>query len=126
MEKLVEENPLLAHYQETLAAAHLRRGEILLLLNKPDRAAEALEKSLAVSRSLIDRHGALSASLLVRGNAFIAMGKARAAAGKNDLAAAQWTNAVKVFEIALRNDPDNFHHQRGRAEAERALGPPKK
>jgi eukaryotic-like serine/threonine-protein kinase len=126
MEKLVEENPLVAFNQEALAAAHLRRGEILLLLGKTEPAAEALEKSLAVSRVLIDRHGALSASLLVRGQTFTALGRARAAAGKNDLAATQWVNAVKIFDIALKIDPDNFHHQRGRAEAERALGPSKK
>ena len=126
MEKLVEENPLVAFYQEALAAAHLRRGEILLLLDKPAPAAEALEKSLAVSRVLIDKHGVLSASLLVRGQTFTALGRARAAAGKRDVAATQRANAVKVFDIALKIDPENIHQQRGRSDAARALGPPTK
>jgi serine/threonine protein kinase/tetratricopeptide (TPR) repeat protein len=126
MEKLVLENPLIAFYQEALAAAHLRNGEILLLLNKPDIAKDAIEKALAVSRVLLDRHGVLSASMLVRGRAFIAMGRTQAASAKNDLATTQYANAVKVFDIALKIDADNFHHRRGRAEAERALRLPVK
>jgi hypothetical protein len=75
---------------------------------------------------LLDRLGVLSASLLVRGQTFIALGRARAATGKNDVAATHWTNAVKVFGFGLQVDPENVHHQRGRAEAERLLRPPAK
>jgi hypothetical protein len=31
-----------------------------------------------------------------------------------------------VFEIALKLDPDNYHHRRGLTEAEAALRPPAK
>ena len=61
--------------------------------------------------------------MLVRGQTFLALGRARAAAGKTDEAAGHWKNAAKVFELALKIDPDNFHHRRGFAEAERALKP---
>ena len=44
MEKLVDENPQLAFYPETLAGAYLRRGEALLRLGKMERATAALEK----------------------------------------------------------------------------------
>jgi len=93
-------------------------------LDQPELATTELTKSLAVSRELLDRHGVLTRSLLIRGSTFLALGRARAAAGKKDEALAHWKNAAKVFEIALTIDPDNAHHRRGRAEAERALVPP--
>jgi hypothetical protein len=64
--------------------------------------------------------------MLVRGLTFLALGRARAAVGKPDEAAEQWTKAAKVFELALKVDPDNFHHRRGLAEAGRELKPPAK
>jgi hypothetical protein len=64
--------------------------------------------------------------LLVRGQTFLALGRVKAAAGNKDDAVANWKNAAKVFEIALRVDPDNFHHRLGLSEGERALRPPAK
>jgi tetratricopeptide (TPR) repeat protein len=125
-EKLMQEYPNVAFYREAVAAAYLGRGELLLLLGQPAPATAELTKSLTVSRELIDKFGVLSASMLVRGQAFLALGRARAAAGKPDEAVEQWTKAAKVFEIALRVDPDNFHHRRGLAEARRELKPPAK
>jgi serine/threonine protein kinase/tetratricopeptide (TPR) repeat protein len=122
-EKLIEENPHLYFYKAGLASAYLYRGELLLSLEQPEPATAELTKSLAVSRELLDRHGVLTKSMLIRGSTFLALGRARAAAGKKDDAAAQWKNAAKVFELALKIDPDNFHHRRGLAEAERELLP---
>jgi tetratricopeptide (TPR) repeat protein len=125
-EKLIDEHPHLYFYKAELASTYLYRRELLLALGQPEVATAELTKSLAVSSDLLDRHGVLTRSLLIRGNTFLALGRARAAAGKQDEAAAHWKNAAKVFEIALKIDPDNFHHRRGLAEAERALGPPTK
>ena len=125
-EKLIEEFPHVVHFRAGLAETHLYRGELLLSLDQPEPATAELTKSLAESRELLDRHGTLTKSMLIRGNTFLALGQARAAAGKPDEAAAHWKNAAKVFEIAMKIDPDNFHHRRGQAEAERALKPPAK
>ena len=124
--KLTEEYPLVALYRGGLAETHLYRGELLLSLDQPEPATAELTKSLAVSRELLDRHGNLSKSILIRGNTYLALGRARAAAGKRDEAIGHWKTAAKVFVIALKNDPDNFHHRRGLLEAERALKPPAK
>ena len=124
MERLVQENSDLPLYRERLAAAYLRHGELLTLLGESDAAIAQLTKSLAISRELIDRFGNLSASFLVRGETFLALGRARAAAGKNEEAAAESTKALKVFEGGLTIDPDNAHLRRGRSDAERALRPP--
>jgi tetratricopeptide (TPR) repeat protein len=121
MEKLVKENPEIPYYREGLAAALHWRAELLLLLKRAEPATSALEKSLTVSRELIDRFGNLSASLLVRGRTYLALGRARAAAGKTGEAAAEWKKAVTLFEMGLKADPDNFHHRRGLAEAKRSL-----
>ena len=120
-EKMVEENPQISFYHEGLAATHLYRGELLLATGQPEPATAELTKSLAVSRALMERHGPRSMPLLVRGKTFLALGRARAAAGKREEAAAHWRNAAKVFELGLRIDPDNFHHRRGQADAEREL-----
>jgi tetratricopeptide (TPR) repeat protein len=125
-EKLVEENPHIYFYKAGLASTYLYRGELLLALDKPDEATAELTKSLAVSRVLLDRHGVLTKSMLVRGNTFLALGRARAAAGKPAEAQGHWKNAAKVFEIALKIDKDNFHHRRGLAEAQKLLNPPSK
>jgi tetratricopeptide (TPR) repeat protein len=125
-EKLIEENPHLYFYKAGLASTHLYRGELLLALDQPNEATDELTKSLAVSRVLIDRHGVLTKSMLVRGKTFLAIGRARAAAGKPDEALAHWKNAAKVFELALRIDKDNFHHRRGLAEAQMLMNPPAK
>jgi tetratricopeptide (TPR) repeat protein len=125
-EKLVEENPHLYFYKAGLASTYLYRGELLLALDQPDEATAELTKSLAVSRVLIDRHGVLTKSMLIRGKTFLAIGRARAAAGKPDEAQAHWKNAAKVFELALRIDKDNFHHRRGLAEAQQLANPPAK
>ena len=125
-EKLVEDYPHVAFYREKLAVTYLLRGDLLRHLGQLEPAAAELTKSLAVSRELIDRFGVLSASMVVRGQTFLAIGQLRAATGKNDEAVANWKNAAKVFEIALTIDPDNFHHRRGLAEAGRALQPPAK
>ena len=122
-EQLIEESPHLYFYKAGLASTYLYRGELLLSLEQPEAATAELTKSLAASRILLDRHGALTRSMLIRGNTFLALGRARAAAGKKDEAAAHWKNAAKVFEIALKIDPDNFHHRRGQTEAERASHP---
>ena len=125
-EKLIEENPHLNFYKAGLASAYLYRGELFTALDQPDLATAELTKSLAVSRELLDRHGNLSKSILIRGNTYLALGRARAAAGKRDEAIGHWKTAAKVFVIALKTDPDNFHHRRGLLEAERALKPPAK
>jgi tetratricopeptide (TPR) repeat protein len=122
-EKLIEENPHLYFYKAGLASVYLYRGELLLALDQPEPATAELTKSLAVSRELIDRHGVLTRSMLIRGNTYLALGRARAAAGKPDEAAVHWTKAAKVFELALQIDPDNFHHRRGLTEARYALNP---
>jgi tetratricopeptide (TPR) repeat protein len=126
MEQLVGENPDLALYRERLAAAYLCHGELLTLLGQPDAAIAPLTKSLTISRELVVRFGNLSGSVLVRGQTFLALGRARAAAGKYDEATAEWTKARKVFEAGLKIDPDNAHQRRGRGDAEQALRPPAK
>ena len=126
-EKLIEENPHLNFYKAGLASTYLYRGELLLSLDQSEPATAELTKALVVSRELLERHGIVSASMLIRGKTFLALGRARAAAGKKDEAAAHWKNAAKVFDQALtRLDPDNFHHRRGQAEAARALKTPAK
>ena len=120
-DKLVEEYPHVAFYREGLTAAYLRRGELLTLLGKVEPAITVLDKSLIKSRELITRHGNLSATLLVRGEAFLAKGKALAAAGKAAEALIQWNNAAIVFNTAIKDDPENYHHCLGAAEVERAL-----
>jgi tetratricopeptide (TPR) repeat protein len=125
-EKLVEDYPHVPHYLEKLAVVHAARGELLTALGRPGEAAAEVAKSLAVSRALLDKFDTGSAALLVRGRAFLALGHAHAAAGKAADARAAWGNAAKVFEIALRNDPDNAHHRRGLAAAGEALKPPAK
>ena len=126
-EKLIEENPHLNFYKAGLASTYLYRGELFTALDQPQSATAELTKSLAVSRELLERHGIVSASMLIRGKSFLALGRARAAAGKKDEATVHWKNAAKVFDQALtRLDPDNFHHRRGLAEAQRELNPPTK
>jgi len=120
-EKLVDDFPDVNFYREGLASAYLRRGELLTLTGQPALAEEELTKSLKVSRALLDRHGVLSASLLVRGQTFLALGRAQAELGKYDDAGKNWNNAAKVFEIALKIDPDNFHHRHGLAGAQEEL-----
>jgi tetratricopeptide (TPR) repeat protein len=125
-ETLMGEYPAVAFYREAVASAYLGRGELLLLLGQPEAAAAELTKSLAVSRELLDKFGVLSASTLVRGQTFLALGRVRAADGKATAAAEEWAKAAKVFELALKVDPDNFHHRRGLTDAQRELKPPAK
>jgi hypothetical protein len=84
-------------------------------------ATTELTKSLKLSRELLDRFGGFSAPVLVRAQAFLALGKARAAAEKINEAIAHWKNAATVFGLWLKVDPDNIHHRRGLAEAEQGL-----
>ena len=102
-EKMIEDYPQTAFYRESQAATYLLRGELLMLLGQLEPAAAELQKSLTVSRELLDRFGVLSDSMLVRGRTFLAVGRVRAAAGKNDEAVANWKNAAKVFELALED-----------------------
>jgi tetratricopeptide (TPR) repeat protein len=125
-QKLVDDNPQVAFFRERLATTHLVRGELLALLGQSEQANAEFTKSLTVSRELIDRFGVRSQAMLVRGQTFLALGRMMAAAGKNDDSVDNWKKAAKVFEIALKVDPDNFHHRRGLTEAERALKPPAK
>jgi serine/threonine protein kinase/tetratricopeptide (TPR) repeat protein len=120
-EKLVDDHPYLAMYRERLATSYMLRGEMLTLLGQPEAATTELTKSLKVSRELLDRFGGFSAPMLIRAQTFLALGKARAAAGKNNEALAHWKNAATVFGLGLKVDPDNFHHRRGLAEAEQGL-----
>jgi len=122
----MEEYPNVGFYREAVAAAYLVRGELLILLGQPGPAAAELTKSLTVSRELLDKFGVLSASMLVRGQTFLALGRARAAVGNPGEAVEECTKAAKVFELALKVDRDNFHHRRGLAEAERELKAPAK
>jgi tetratricopeptide (TPR) repeat protein len=121
-EKLVDDNPSLAMYRSLLATAYLRRAELLTALGKPDNAISELTKSMAVSRILLDRHGNLSDSLLVRGESYLALGAARAAAGKTAEAAAAFKSANNVLKIGIGVDPDNIHVQRALARAQKAAG----
>jgi hypothetical protein len=66
----------------------------------------------------------LTETFLVRGQAFVALGKAQAAAGKPDEAAARWKSAANIFQVALKRDPDNIHHQRGLLDSQPAPKPP--
>ncbi len=120
-EKLVDDYPQVAHYREKLAAIALQRGELLAQLGQIEPAMAELAKSLSISRALLDRFGVLSSSLLVRGRTFLALGRVRNMAGKPEDAVDHWKNAAKVFEIAIKIDPDNFHLHRGLQEAEQAL-----
>ena len=70
----MEEYPNVVFYREAVAAAYLGSGELQLLLGRPEEAAAELTKSLAVSRELLDKFGILSASMLVRGQTFLAPG----------------------------------------------------
>jgi eukaryotic-like serine/threonine-protein kinase len=124
LEKLVADYPDFAAYKKGLATVYLRRGELLLSLGQTELAAAELTKSLAVSRILYDRHGTLTETYLVRGQAFVALGKAQAAAGKPDEAAARWKSAANIFQVALKGDPDNIHHQRGLLDSQPAPKPP--
>jgi serine/threonine protein kinase/tetratricopeptide (TPR) repeat protein len=81
-EKLIEDNPHFHFYKAGLASTYLYRGELLLALEQAEPATAELTKSLPVSRELLDRHGVLTRSMLIRGNTFLALGRARAAAGK--------------------------------------------
>ncbi len=124
-EKIVNDYPQVGFYREGLAADYLCRAELLILLGRHDDAATDLAKSLLVSRELLNRHGPLSDSLLVRARTYLAFGKARSAAGKNDEALGHWKNAITIFELALKTDPDNVHHQRGLAETRTRVAPPR-
>jgi serine/threonine protein kinase/tetratricopeptide (TPR) repeat protein len=119
LEKLVDDYPNTALYREKLAAVLTVRGELLLRLDQSSSAATEVTKSLAVSRELIDRFGGVSASMLVRGNAYMTQGRVQAAASKLQDATASWKNASTIFERAVKIDPENFQHRRGAAEAER-------
>ena len=125
-QKLVDDNPHLPLYRERLADTYLLRAEGSARQGQWEPATTELTKALAVSRELIDRFGAKTDYLLVRGRTFLALGRVRAAAGKPDEASAHWKNAAKVFELALKFDTDNFHHRRGLSEAQAALKPPAK
>jgi tetratricopeptide (TPR) repeat protein len=122
-EKLVDDYPQVAFYREGLAAAYLRRGELHLSLGKPEPAAADLTKSLASSRVLLDRHGVTPAALLVRGETFLALGRALAAGGKKDDAAARWKDAATIFDMAVKRDPDNILIRRGWEEVQRVAKP---
>jgi tetratricopeptide (TPR) repeat protein len=122
-EKLVDDYPQVAFYREGLAAAYLRQGELHLVVGKPESAATDLTKSLAASRLLLDRHGVTPAALLVRGETFLALGRALTAVGKKDDAAARWKDAATIFDIAVKRDPDNLQIRRGWEEAQRVAKP---
>ena len=122
-EKLVEDNPSLAMYRTLLATAYLRRAELLTALGKPDDAIAELTKSMAASRILLDRHGNLPDSLLVRGESYLALGAAREAAGKKTEAVAAFKSANNVMRIAITVDPDNIHVQRTLTAAQKAAVP---
>jgi tetratricopeptide (TPR) repeat protein len=82
-EKLVDDHPFLAMCHERLATSYMLRGELLTLLGQREAATTELTKSLKLSRELLDRFGGFSAPMLVRAQAFLALGKARAAAEKS-------------------------------------------
>jgi hypothetical protein len=94
---------------------------LLTALAKPDDAIAELAKSMATSRILLDRHGNLPDSLLVRGEGYLALGAARAATGKKTEAAAAFKSANNVMKIAITVDPDNIHVQRALAAASVAV-----
>jgi hypothetical protein len=77
---------------------------------------------MAVSRILLDRHGNLADSLLVRGESYLALAAARVAAGKTTEAAAAFKSANNVMKIAISVDPDNIHVRRALAAAQKAVG----
>ncbi len=77
---------------------------------------------MAVSRILLDRHGNLADSLLVRGESYLALAAARVAAGKTTEALAAFKSANNVMKIAISVDPDNIHVRRALAAAQKAAG----
>jgi hypothetical protein len=113
-------DPYIIYYRERQATSYLLRGELLTLLGELGPATAELTRSLKVSRELIDRFGGLSGSMLVRARTFLALGNARAAAGKDVEALPHWKNAATEFGLGLKVDPDDFQHRRGLAEAEQA------
>jgi serine/threonine protein kinase len=121
-EKLAEEN-VLPMYRTLLANASLRRGELLTLLGRPDDAIAELTRSLAVSRVLLDRHGNLPESVLVRGETYLALGNAHVAAGKKTEAAAAFKSANNVMNFGITLDHDNIHVQRALSAAQKAAVP---
>jgi serine/threonine-protein kinase len=124
-EKLVEDYPHDPLVKDGLAVAYLRRGELCLLLGQMGPAAADLDKSLALSRQVIDRYGEMSAYLGTRGQTFLALGRLAVASGKPVEAAERFKNAASVFRIALRQDPENYHHRRTADEIERESIPSK-
>jgi tetratricopeptide (TPR) repeat protein len=124
-EKLAEDYPHTPLYQDGLAEAYLRRGELYRHLGQLGPAEADLARSLAVSRQLIDRHGALSAYLGTRGQTYLALGRVSVANGKPIEVAERFKNAATVFRIALQRDPENYHHRRAADEIERELMPNK-
>ena len=122
-QRQIDEYPQVAIYYEQMAAIQLCRGELLTLLGRYEPARAELAKSLAVSRVLLDRFGVLTGSMLVRGGTFLAIARNLALSGKAEEAETNRKNAQKVFEIAVKNDPENFHLQRGLREASEPLKP---
>jgi tetratricopeptide (TPR) repeat protein len=122
-EKLVEEYPHDPLYRDTLAASYLRRGELHVLLGQYEPAAADLDKSLALSRQVIDRYGAQSAYLGTRGLTYLALGRVSVAQGKAAEAAERFKNAITVLKKGLEKDPDNVHHRRALEQAEREAAP---
>jgi tetratricopeptide (TPR) repeat protein len=122
-EKLVEDFPVDPLYRDALAASYLRRGELHLLRGQFGPAAADLDKSLSLSRYLIDHYGAQSAFLGTRGLTYLALGRVSVAQGKAAEAAERFNNAMTVLEKGLEKDPDNVHHRRALELAEREAAP---
>jgi tetratricopeptide (TPR) repeat protein len=118
-EKLIAEYPSVAAYKEVLAAACLRCGDLQRVLGQLGPAEADLNKALTITRELVDRYGQLPDHVALRGQAYLALGRAEAAAGKPAEAAGRFANAVGVLQVARRKSPDDHHIRRGLEEAER-------
>jgi serine/threonine protein kinase len=122
-EKLVEEYTHDPHLRDAVAASYLRRGELYLLLGQLGSADEDLEKSLLLSRDVINHYGQQSAYLGTRGQAYLARARLSASQGKPAEAAKMLENAIAVLKRGLEKDPDNALHRLALEQAERAAGP---
>src|SRR5262249_59157587 len=106
-----------------LAASSVRRGDLHLLLEQFGPAAADIQKSLDLSRYVLDHYGSQSAYVETRGYTYLAQGRLLAAQGKADDAQETFKIAVKVMRIGLNKDPDNVHHRRGLDQPERGAAP---
>jgi serine/threonine-protein kinase len=110
-DKLVADFPQAPMYKEVVAEALVRRGE-LTAKTASEKALADFDRALLITRELIDKHGQQPDHIGLRGEAYIGKGQLLVAEGKQSAAGECFDRAVKVFEIALKLDPDNVQLRR--------------